>query len=350
MGAKDGHRRASADVGRTGRLSTPSAPGGRHDDRAGRKRRGRAEADPPRSADRGPDLVRLVAGRRLRRGAGDDLLPRPSTGTWREHRDRSHPRRCRGTRTRTAAVDNYPYSDSLNCWANRDSLVIKQHKFPNSAVVCRMGQSGGRSGMGRRGRFVLQPRRISEIFVTSITLVTLALSGVAAAATPDRAPTQSAGTAASPAPDPARQPVRLSPTHRSAPPVTVTPVSTAPSTTSHQSTPAGTTPRPSSGRAAGTPVERAAGLVEPAKAQRRTPVLARKHRAPAAHQQHRTTGPVTVNLALPRISPPHLVANGRAPGPNGVLLLLSSLSLGLLVVASLTLLRRVKRLNGGWWA
>ena len=57
--------------------------------------------------------------------------------------------------------------------------------------------------MGRRGRFVLQPRRISEIFVTSITLVTLALTGVAAAATPDRAPSQSAGTAGtSPAPDP----------------------------------------------------------------------------------------------------------------------------------------------------
>ncbi|MGZ4237816.1 MAG: hypothetical protein ACXVS6_16715 [Solirubrobacteraceae bacterium] len=198
----------------------------------------------------------------------------------------------------------------------------------------------------------MQPRRISEIFVTSITLVTLALSGVAAAATPDRAPRQSAGTAGtSPAPDPERQPVRLSPTHRSAPPVTVTPVSTAPSTTSHQSTPAGTTPRPSSGRAAGTPVERAAaGLVESAKAQPRAPVLGRKHHPPAAHQQHRATGPVTVNLALPRISPPNLVATGRAPGPNGVLLLLSSVSLGLLVVASLTLLRRVKRLNGGWWA
>ena len=40
----------------------------------------------------------------------------------------------------------------------------------------------------------------------------------------------------------------------------------------------------------------------------------------------------------------------REPKPNGVLLLLSSVSLGLLVVASLTLLRRVKRLNGGWWA
>jgi hypothetical protein len=79
-------------------------------------------------------------------------------------------------------------------------------------------------------------------------------------------------------------------------------------------------------------------------------VTARKRHPPAARQQHRATGPVTVDLALPRISPPDLVATSRAPEPNGVLLLLSALSLGLLVVASLTLLRRVKRMNGGWWA
>jgi hypothetical protein len=57
-----------------------------------------------------------------------------------------------------------------------------------------------------------------------------------------------------------------------------------------------------------------------------------------------------VDLSLPRIALPTVVASGREPPPNGVLLLLSSVSLGLLVVASLTLLRRVKQLNGGWWA
>ena len=200
--------------------------------------------------------------------------------------------------------------------------------------------------MGRRGRFVLQPRRISEIFVTSIALVTLSLCSAAAAATPDRAPSQGSGTVGtSPSPDPAPQLVRLSPAHGSAPPAAVTPVSTAPSTTSSHSAPA------TSERASSTPVERSTATpVEPAKADRRSPVMARKHHPPAARLQHRTTGPVTVDPAVPRISPPALVATSREPEPNGVLLLLSSVSLGVLVVASLTLLRRVKRLNGGWWA
>lgn len=200
--------------------------------------------------------------------------------------------------------------------------------------------------MGRRGRFVLQPRRISEIFVTSIALVTLALCGAAAAATPDRAPSRGSGTAnASPAPDPEPQPVRASPAHGSAPPITVTPVSTAPPTTSSHSAPA------TSERASSTPVERSTATpAEPAKADRRTPVTARKQHPLGARPRHRTTGPVTADFALPRISPPALVATSREPEPNGVLLLLSSVSLGLLVVASLTLLRRVKRLNGGWWA
>ena len=172
--------------------------------------------------------------------------------------------------------------------------------------------------------------------------MTLALTGVAAAATPDRAPAQGAGTAGtSPAPDPVPQPVRVSPTHSSTPPVTVTPVSSAPETRSHS---APTT----SERAASAPVERpAATPVEPARPERRTAAPARKHHPPAAHQQHRATGPVTVDLPVPRISPPKLFATGRETEPNGVLLLLSSLSLGLLVVASLTLLQRVKRLNGG---
>lgn len=203
---------------------------------------------------------------------------------------------------------------------------------------------------GHRGRFVLQPRRASEIVVTGLALVTLGLSSVATAATPDRAPANGAGAiVGSPSPDPESAPVRLSPTHGSAPPVTVTPVSPAPVTTAPSATavspPPTTEPRSSPQVAVVTP-----SAVEQAHRTRRAVVPARKHRSPRARPPHRTTGPVSVNLSLPRIAAPNLVASSRDPQPNGVLLLLSSLSLGLLLVASLTLLRRVKRLNGGWWA
>jgi hypothetical protein len=56
-----------------------------------------------------------------------------------------------------------------------------------------------------------------------------------------------------------------------------------------------------------------------------------------------------VNLTMPRIALPILVTASRASHPNGVLLLLSALALGMLVVASLALLRRVRQLNGGRW-
>ncbi|MGZ4186450.1 MAG: hypothetical protein ACXVUE_07520 [Solirubrobacteraceae bacterium] len=56
-----------------------------------------------------------------------------------------------------------------------------------------------------------------------------------------------------------------------------------------------------------------------------------------------------MSLSVPRLARLNLAAAGRASQPNGVLLLISSLALGMLVVASLSLLRRVKRLNGGWW-
>jgi hypothetical protein len=211
-----------------------------------------------------------------------------------------------------------------------------------------IGQRGGRSGMGRPGRFGLQPRRFSEILVTSITLVAFALTGVAAAATPDRAPSQSAGT--SPAPDPQSQPVRLSPTHKSAPPVTVTPVSAAPTTTSSPSTSTTSPPRSSVQVRSSSVAQGSSTVIERAQSARRTPAPARKHHPPAARPTHRSIGPVSVDLGVPRIALPTVVASGSEPPRNGVLLLLSSLALGLLVVASLTLLRRVKRLNGGWWA
>jgi hypothetical protein len=190
----------------------------------------------------------------------------------------------------------------------------------------------------------LQPRRVSEILVTSIVLVTVALSGVAAAATPDRAPSQRAGASGtSPTPDADPQPVRFSSTHTSAPPIRVAPVSRAPVTTTH-SAPASH----SSEEVARTPVERVTpSAVDPAKPKQKIPP-SHKHTPPVGQAPHRATGPVSLDLDLPRVALPGLLGTGRDPGRNGVLLLLSSLALGMLVVASLALLRRVKRLNGGW--
>ncbi len=91
-------------------------------------------------------------------------------------------------------------------------------------------------------------------------------------------------------------------------------------------------------------------VVEHAQPARRPLVAAGGHHPPVARAPHRATGPVSVDLLTPRIGLRNLLAAARESKPNGVLLLLSSLSLGLLVVASLALLRRVKRLNGGWWA
>lgn len=204
--------------------------------------------------------------------------------------------------------------------------------------------------MGHRGMFVLQPRRISEIVVTGLALVTLGLPSVATAATPDRSPAQNAGaTGGSPWPDPVPTAVRLSPTHGSAPPVTVTPVSTAPARTA-PSAPTRSAPHPTEQASSPRVAVVTSSAVEHAQSTRRAVVPARKHRSPGARPPHRTAGPVSVNLPLARVAVPNLVGSSREPQPSGVLLLLSSLSLGLLVVASLTLLRRVKRLNGGWWA
>ena len=91
-------------------------------------------------------------------------------------------------------------------------------------------------------------------------------------------------------------------------------------------------------------------VIERAQSARRTPAAGTQAPSAGRPTDSPTIGPVSVDLGVPRIALPTVVASGSEPPPNGVLLLLSSLALGLLVVASLTLLRRVKRLNGGWWA
>ncbi len=169
-----GERRSAA---RTPIGSAPhGAPCGRHNDRAGRRPRDLVDTDPPRTPIAGADVVRRVAGRTSRGDAGDDLVSRPHAGARREHATEVVLAGVRGARARTAAVHNYSSANALNRNANTDNLVINRHKFGHPRVVCRLGQSGGRNRMGHRGRFVLQPRRFSEIFVTSVALVTIALT------------------------------------------------------------------------------------------------------------------------------------------------------------------------------
>ena len=73
------------------------------------------------------------------------------------------------------------------------------------------------------------------------------------------------------------------------------------------------------------------------------------HRRRAAHRPHPHSTSVAVRLGLTSLAPLNLVATSRQTQPNGVGLLLSSIALGMLVVASLSLLRQLRRLHGGWW-
>ena len=122
--------------------SAPTAHQGRHNDRASRTRRGPADRGAPCSADRGEDLLGLVARRRFPGGAGDALVPSASAGAWRKQRDRNRPRSCRSTRTRTAAVHGRPSANPLICNANPDSVVLNRHKFANPGAVGWLGKVG----------------------------------------------------------------------------------------------------------------------------------------------------------------------------------------------------------------
>jgi hypothetical protein len=77
-----------------------------------------------------------------------------------------------------------------------------------------------------------------------------------------------------------------------------------------------------------------------------------RHRgAPVAHHVARSSGPFVISLVIPR-DLPHVrstVFGAVEPGrPSGMLLLLSSLALGTLAVASFTLLRRLARMHREW--
>jgi hypothetical protein len=75
----------------------------------------------------------------------------------------------------------------------------------------------------------------------------------------------------------------------------------------------------------------------------------RDHRRRAAHGAHPHSPSVALRLGFTSLAQLNLVAASRQTQPNGVGLLLSSIALGMLVVASLSLLRQLRRLDGGWW-
>ena len=73
----------------------------------------------------------------------------------------------------------------------------------------------------------------------------------------------------------------------------------------------------------------------------------RGHRHRVAHRPHPQPTPVALGLWLPSLASLSFVAATRQTQTNGVGLLLSSLALGMFVVASLSLLRQLRRLHGG---
>lgn len=210
----------------------------------------------------------------------------------------------------------------------------------------------GRAGLGgvwaALGRLVLQPRSVSKIVVIGIVVVTMGLPAVANAASPDRAPSAST-TAGGSRPDSAPQAAAPpSTSHSSATPVTVPSGLRATPTETAAPAPVATGPRSTA-----PPVTHATpsrtSVIQRASRAHRAHARARDHRPRAAHRPHPHPAPVALRLGLPSLAPLNLVAASRQTQPNGVGLLLSSIALGMLVVASLSLLRQLRRLHGGSW-
>lgn len=158
---------------------------------------------------------------------------------------------------------------------------------------------------------------------------------------PQKAPT-TAGGASQPAPDPAPQAASTAPaSHRSAStgPVTRVPVIVTPTTSAATRT--GTV---------GTPTQRTAvSSPPPAQPVRHTsaPRLTAHRASPPHHAQSQPTH-LSFPLALPRallFLPDTALRAGDTGHRNGVLLLLTSLAMAVLAVASFMLLRRLRRLE-----
>jgi hypothetical protein len=225
-------------------------------------------------------------------------------------------------------------------------------------------------------------RRLGEVIMVILLLslgapaaATAAGGGNVSSPQPQKAPNPSP----TPAPDPAAAaPQAQTPTSSSQTPVAtshpvgdgiaVTPGSTRPS----RSSPRVTAPTGSSVpevRVPHLPVARPAArpmqTVAPAAKQPAAPLRPAPHREPrrsaphrsdprraaVTHKASRSDAPFGVTLVspndLPRLSALAL-AEARGGHPGGALLLFSALALGVLVIASLTLLRRLTRLRREW--
>ena len=193
--------------------------------------------------------------------------------------------------------------------------------------------------------------RSGEALVLALLLSgCLGTAGASAAnPTPQKAP--ASASSRQPSPDPAPQAeVKPSTSHTSAPtaPATRSPVvvssSPAPTNTS-----AAIRPRlvqlPTSPAATGGPSSRARVLP---RSRRAATHATAAHHSPATHHDSPQTTSIPFPLALPRdllLLPRAALNSGTDGRRNGLLLLLSAVAMGVLALASLTLLRRLRRLE-----
>lgn len=170
---------------------------------------------------------------------------------------------------------------------------------------------------------------------------TAATRGHSADPAPQKAPTS--GATSEPAPDPAPQAAVTSPvTHRSTAthPVIRVPVVTTPARTVVV-TPAKTVSAPAAKIVASTPVR-------PQPVRRTTSPHVRASRVAAPNHAQPQATRLSFPLAVPRdllLLPDRVLQAGKTGHRDGVLLLLSSLAMAVLAVASFALIRRLRRLE-----
>lgn len=175
---------------------------------------------------------------------------------------------------------------------------------------------------------------------------TAATRGHASDPAPQKAPV--VGSSSQPSPDPAPQAeVRSTVTHTSVPrtptirvPVVVTPATTVRTPASTVRTPAATVSAPAANSVTSSP--------SPAQPVRRNSSHVRVPHVATPHHARPQATRLSFPLALPRdllLLPAAALHDGTTGHRDGVLLLLSSLAMAVLAVASFTLLRRLRRLE-----
>jgi hypothetical protein len=177
----------------------------------------------------------------------------------------------------------------------------------------------------------------------------LGAAGASANPTPQKAPAST--TSRQPSPDPAPQAeVKPSTSHTSTPtaPAVRRPVAVS-SSPAPTNTSAATRPRlvqlATSPAATGAPSRGARGPTTSRRTATRTTAA---HHSPATPRDSPQTTSIPFPLALPRdllLLPRAALNSGTDSRRNGVLLLLSAVAMGVLALASLTLLRRLRRLE-----